>query len=144
MLNPVINPLTRTFKWAKSWPLTIVAVLYRLQGLIQTFSAIIDVGAAGQQTVSGGVTFAVIDGVSGILFLGAGVGLLARFKKSLAVATFLAAFNLFGTGGALIEAAFGPQEWRPALPVVLVLVLVASLQYITLRNESTIARFSKS
>jgi CHASE2 domain-containing sensor protein len=135
---------TRGIMQAKSWPVTIVAVLYRFQGLLQVYSAIIDGRAAGQPTVLGGAAFAVLDGVFGIVLVGASLGLFARIKASLTVATFLAAFNLFGVGAALIEATFGPTEWHPVLPEVLVLVVVACLQYMILRSVSTIALFSRS
>jgi hypothetical protein len=86
----------------KSWPVTLVAVFYILQGLSAGYSAFVAAAIYGASILGGtNVAIAVLDAVFGVMLIVAGIGLLARIKACLTVAVVLAVVYLAGTAASL-------------------------------------------
>jgi hypothetical protein len=134
--SPVDKPET-----PKSWPLTLVAVLYVLQGLWACYSAFVVTAIYGASIVGTLIGLAVLDAIFGVMLTVAGIGLLARIKAYLTVAVVLAAVYLAGTGASLIEVCI---QGAPPLIIAANVAFVAlgCVQYVILRSKSTTALFA--
>ena len=128
-------------KGAKSWPVTIVASFFLLQGFLQGYSALGYSRLIGEPMMSGAsLGSAVLCGIASVLLVVAGVGLLARIKACLMLAVVLAGLNVLNAGSLAAEAFFRPTP--SAVAVALVFVTAGFLQYMILRSKSTTALFT--
>src|ERR1700733_9059347 len=90
---------------AKSWPVTIVATFFLLQGVLLGYEAI---GLTPFSMSGAAYGSAVLNGVAGVLLVVAGVGLLARNKACLTLGVVLAGLNVLNAGDLVAEAFFSP------------------------------------
>lgn len=124
----------------KSWPVTIVASFFLLQGLLQGYSALGYSRLIGEPMMSGAALgSAVLCGIASVLLVVAGVGLFARIKACLMLAVVLAGLNLLNAGNLAAEAFFRPTP--SAVAVALGFVAAGFLQYMILRSKATTALF---
>jgi hypothetical protein len=132
-----------TLRPTKTWPVTIVAIFYILQGLAAGYTAYAVAAFYGASMILGNtyVGIAVLDAVFGVMLVAAGIGLLARIKACLTVAVVLAALYLAGTGASFIEVLIkGPEPMQ--VVANLAFIAIGCVQYSILRSRSTIALFS--
>ena len=135
---------TGALKQAKSWPVTVVAVFYLLQGLSLSYSAIVYGRVSAQPEFSAFVGSAMLYGVFGVALVVSGVGLLVRIRACLTIAVILAGAYLAGAGESLAGATFEATASPLLFVAALAFVVLAWLQYVILRSKSTVALFSQA
>jgi hypothetical protein len=129
-------------KTMNSWPVTIVAIFYILQGLAACYSAVVAATVYGPSVLGGtSVANAVLDGVFGVMWIVAGIGLLARIKACLTVAVVLAALFLSGTSTSLFLI-FIHRSDPLAIAANLAYIAIGWVQYSILRSRSTRTLFA--
>jgi hypothetical protein len=127
----------------KSWPVSIVAVFFLLQGFAAGYSALADVGLFGYPAQPGiTVGFAALNGIVSVATIVAGAGLLARNKACLTVAVILAGLFLMSAGDAAAGAFFLLTTVPMAVLPVILFIAIGWIQYVILRSRSTTVLFS--
>jgi hypothetical protein len=129
----------------KSWPVTVVALFFLLQGLSAGYYALAYVGMFGYSSSSyTAAGFATLCSITSVALIVAGMGLFARNKACLTLAVVLAGLYLISAGADAIEAFFGPTATPLQGLSAIAFIAAGCLQYMILRSKSTVALFSKS